>query len=62
MLTISLREGEYFTLNNNMVVKVTRAAGRRCTLSVEAPREVPITRGSLLEREGERPACLDKTI
>ncbi len=52
MLTLSLRPEEYFTINGDIVVKVSRVTGTRCLLSIDADRSVPIVRGKVLERSG----------
>lgn len=59
MLKLTLLPDEYVVVNDNIVVQLMRVAGGRADLAVDAPREVPIVRGSVLERQGgERPACL----
>lgn len=59
MLKLTLLPDEYVVVNDNIVVQLMRVAGGRADLAVEAPREVPIVRGAVLERQGgERPACL----
>ncbi len=56
MLCLSLLPGEYLTIGDNVVVQVDRMVGDRCKLVINAPREVPVVRGAVLEREGgERP-------
>ena len=59
MLCISMKPGEYFTVGGSTVVQLDRLTGDRVHLTVNAPREVPILRGAVLERSGgERPACV----
>ncbi len=59
MLSLSLLPEEYLTIAGNIVVQVSRVAGDRVYLSIDAPREVPVVRGTVLERQGgTRPACL----
>ncbi len=59
MLKLSMLPEEYLTVNDNIVVQVTRVAGGRAYLAVDAPKDIPIMRGKVLERTGgERPACL----
>ena len=59
MLKLTLLPEEYLTINDNIVVQLLRTAGGRADLAVGAPREIPVVRGSVLERNGgERPACL----
>lgn len=59
MLCISLTAGDYFTLGDDTVVQMDRLNGERVHLTINAPREVPILRGQVLERNGgQRPACV----
>ena len=59
MLKLSLLPDEYVTINGNIVVQVSRVAGGRAGLNIDAPREIPVVRGTVLERNGEkRPDCL----
>ncbi len=59
MLCLNLTPGEYMTIGDNVVVLLDRFSGDNCRLKVEAPREVPILRGEVLERTGgKRPACV----
>lgn len=59
MLKLSMLPEEYLTIDGSVVVQLTRVAGGRAYLAVDAPRDVPILRGAVLERNGgERPACL----
>ena len=59
MLCLSLNQGEYMTIGGNVVVQLDRISGDRCKLVVEAPREIPILRGEVLERTGgQRPGCV----
>ena len=62
MLMLQLRTGEYITISDNVVVQVSEISGERCKLMIEAPREIPVVRGELLERAGqERPECVLET-
>ena len=59
MLCLNLMPGEYMTIGDSVVVQLDRIAGDRCKLMIDAPREIPILRGEVLERiGGERPACV----
>ena len=59
MLKLTLLPEEYLTIGESVVVQLTRVAGGRADVAVEAPRELSITRGAVLERNGgKRPACL----
>ena len=52
MLKLSLAAGEYLTINGSIVVQVYRAENGRSYLAIDAPREIPVVRGTVLEREG----------
>ena len=59
MLKLSLSKGEYLTIGDNVVVQLYRSEGGRAYLAINAPREVSIVRGAVLEREGgQRPERL----
>ena len=59
MLCISMKAGDYFTVGGDTVVQFDRLNGERVHLTIHAPREVPILRGDVLERNGgRRPACV----
>ena len=57
MLSLNLKDGEYLTIGDDIVIQVFTSSTIR--LAVQAPREVPIVRGEVLERNGEnRPDCV----
>lgn len=59
MLCITLLPGNYFTVGNDTVIQFDRLSGERIHLIINAPREVPVIRGEVLERQGgQRPACV----
>ena len=59
MLKLQLKTGEYITIGSDVVVQMDSVSGDRCKLMIQAPREVPIVRGKVLERTGgERPDCV----
>lgn len=59
MLCLALAQGEYLTIGDSVVVQFDRMTGDKCKLMIEAPREIPILRGEILERSGgERPDCV----
>ena len=59
MLLLQLRAGEYMTIGDDVVVQVNDVSGDRCKLMIQAPREIPVIRGELLERAGaKRPECV----
>ena len=49
MLVLSRKIGETLYLGDNIVIEVRRVAGSRVTLAIDAPREVRILRGELME-------------
>ena len=62
MLSLQLKTGEYLTIGKDVVVQLSDISSNRCKLMIEAPREVPVVRGELLERAGaERPECVMET-
>jgi len=54
MLCLSLSPGEYLTIGENVVLQFDRMAGDRCKLVIHAPREIPVVRGEVRERDGEK--------
>ena len=57
MLSLQLKDGEYITIGKDIVIQVF--TGSTTQVLVQAPREMTILRGEVLERNGEeRPACL----
>ena len=59
MLMLTLSPEDYVTINGDIVIQVSEFSKNRVRLSIDADRSVPIVRGKVLERGGERrPACL----
>ena len=57
MLSLDLKDGEYLTIGDDIVVQVFTTSTIR--VSVKAPKDKVILRGEVLERNGkERPDCL----
>ena len=57
MLSLMLKDGEYLTIGEDIVIQVF--TNSTIKLAIQAPREVPIVRGEVLERNGEnRPDCV----
>ena len=44
MLFLQLKEGEYLTIGDNVVVQLSDASSSHCKLMIEAPREVSVVR------------------
>jgi sRNA-binding carbon storage regulator CsrA len=52
MLYITLREGDYFVIGDNVRVSFERTEGRDViSVGVDAPREVQVQRGQVYERK-----------
>lgn len=59
MLKLTMYPDDYLVINDNIVLHLTRAAGGHADVAIDAPREISIVRGAVLERMGgQRPACL----
>ncbi len=58
MLCLSLRSGDYLTIGDDVVLQLERSSGDRCKLVIQAPKEVPVLRGEVLERTEKRPDCV----
>ena len=57
MLSLQLRDGEYLTIGEDIVIQVF--TGSTIQVLVQAPRDITVLRGEVLERNGgDRPACL----
>ena len=57
MLSLQLKDGEYLTIGEDIVIQVFTNSTIR--VAVQAPREIPVVRGEVLERNGEeRPDCV----
>lgn len=50
MLVLSRKESEEIVCNNNIVIRIERIGANRVSISVQAPREIPIRRGEIQER------------
>ena len=56
MLCITMRKGDYFLIGKDIVVQLDTLSGSRVHLTINAPKDVPIVRGEVLERNGgQRP-------
>ncbi len=63
MLCLQLLPGEYLTIGDDVVLQYDCTSGDRCRIIINAPREITVLRGAVLERSGKkRPDCvLEKT-
>ena len=55
MLSLLLKSGEYLTIGEDVVVQIMEKRRGVFQVSIQAPKEVPIVRGDLLDRAGRRP-------
>ena len=51
MLVLSRKEGERLVIGDNITLVVSKIAGNRVTVGIEAPADVKIFRGELKEEE-----------
>ena len=59
MLSLTISPGDYVTIGNNIILQFDHMTAGRCDLVIQAPREIPILRGEVLERGGAaRPDCV----
>ena len=52
MLSLMLKEGEYLTIGEDIVVQVFPDSKSRVRLAIKAPKDVAILRGDVRERTG----------
>ena len=50
MLALRLNAGEYVKIGDNIRVSVTKGKNEALTLSIDAPKELEILRGEVIER------------
>lgn len=55
MLSLMMKEGEYLTIGEDIVVQVFPDSKTRARLAIKAPKDVPVLRGNLRERSGAEP-------
>ena len=59
MLFLQLKSGEYLTIGEDIAIQVFQDSGNRIRVGVNAPKDLAILRGEVLERTGaERPEGL----
>ena len=57
MLSLQLKDGEYLTIGEDIVIQVFTNSTIR--VAVQAPKDLTVLRGEVLERNGEdRPDCV----
>lgn len=56
MLAITRKDGDTIMIGDNIIIKVGSIQGDKVRILIDAPREVPISRGELLEvNNGNKP-------
>lgn len=55
MLVLSRKEGEKLVIGDNITLVVSKIAGNRVTLGIEAPADVKIMRGELAVKDANAP-------
>ncbi len=58
MLSLRLKSGEYLTIGEEIAVQIFRQTGDSFEVAVKAPREIPVLRGEVFERNSQRPEGL----
>ncbi len=58
MLVLSRKEGEKLVIGDNITLVISKIAGNRVTVGIEAPADVKIVRGELKEGEFKRKGAL----
>ena len=51
MLVLGRKPGEYVVIDNKIKVKVVKSEEGHLRLAIDAPREIPIVRGEVYERQ-----------
>ena len=49
-LVLKFKEGEYVLLGDNIVITVERIRGKQTSISFQAPKDMRILRGTIVER------------
>lgn len=62
MLILQRKPNQRIVIDNRIVITVCESSNRGAKIGIEAPRDVSVVRGELIDREtssAERPACCD---
>lgn len=59
MLALTIREGEYVTIGNDIVVQVLKT-GDTFRIAIDAPRSLKIERSKVHEMNGDVPECIKR--
>lgn len=57
MLALTVRAGDYITIGDDVVIQILKV-GDVCRVAIDAPREMPIERAKVRERNAEAPECI----
>ena len=60
MLVLGRKIGEYIMIGDNIKVKVIKSEDGDLRLAIEAPKDVTIVRGELMEKQNSKIAASDK--
>lgn len=53
MLVLTRKVGETIQVGDDITIEIRRITGNRVSVAIDAPREVRLVRGELLDREAE---------
>ena len=59
-LVLQVREKEYILIGSDIVVTLERLQGTRTSISIQAPKDVRVLRGTVIEREREKNEQMSK--
>ena len=62
MLVLSRKEGEKLVIGDNITLVVSKIAGNRVTVGIEAPADVKIFRGELKQKDEEENARKPRVV
>jgi len=51
MLVVGRKPGQYIVINEKIIIKVIKSDEGQLRLAIEAPKDIPIVRGELLNQE-----------
>ncbi|WP_336776167.1 carbon storage regulator [Paenibacillus sp. MMO-58] len=51
MLVVGRKPGQYIVINEKIIIKVIKSEEGHLRLAIEAPKDIPIVRGELLDQE-----------
>ncbi|NND96104.1 MAG: carbon storage regulator [Pirellulaceae bacterium] len=56
MLVLTRKPGEQLVIDNNITITICKSGPNRVTVGIDAPKEVPIRRGELVETRPKQSA------